>query len=178
MLILGIDPGTAITGYGLLEINPVRYERAPNRIKKFPQAIKYGCIRTSAHSEMPDRLKVIYEGIIDIIKRYHPQEVAVEEIFFNKNSKTALSVGQARGVIILAAFCEGAKIFNYTPLEIKQAITNNGRAEKSQVQFMIKKLLCLPRIPYPDDAADALAVALCHCYSRRIKKCEENFLPN
>jgi len=166
MLILGIDPGTATTGYGLLEI------------KKSPQAIGYGCIRTSASNEMPERLKVIYEGIIDIVKEYHPQEVAIEEIFFNKNSKTALSIGQARGVIILAAFYEGAKIFSYTPLEIKQAITDNGRAEKNQVQFMIKKLLCLSQIPYPDDAADALAVALCHYYSRRIKNYEENFSPN
>ncbi|MEA1965300.1 MAG: crossover junction endodeoxyribonuclease RuvC [Candidatus Aerophobetes bacterium] len=166
MFILGIDPGTAITGYGLLEI------------KKSPQAIKYGCIRTSASDEMPDRLRIIYEGVIDIIKKYHPQEVAIEEIFFNKNSKTALSIGQARGVIILAAFYEGAKIFSYTPLEIKQAITDNGRAEKSQVQFMIKKLLCLPQIPYPDDTADALAAALCHYYSRKLKKYEKNLSPN
>jgi len=166
MLVLGIDPGTAITGYGLLEI------------KRIPQVIKYGCIRTSAHNQMSNRLRIIYEGIIDIIKEYHPEEVAIEDIFFNKNSKTVLSIGQARGVIILAASYKGAKIFSYTPLEIKQAVTDNGRAGKNQVQFMIKKLLCLHQIPHPDDAADALAVALCHCYSRKIKKYEENFLPN
>ncbi len=119
---------------------------------------------------MPERLKIIYQKVGDIIEKYHPQEAAIEQIYFSKNAKTVFSVGQARGVIILAASIKGIKVFDYTPLEIKQAVTGYGWAKKHQVQHMIKDLLHLDRIPSPDDAADALAVALCHYYSRRLMR--------
>jgi len=158
MIILGIDPGTAATGYGILTIN------------RSPQVTKYGCIYTSADKKMPDRLKIIYQRVSDLIQQYHPHEVAMEQVYFSKNSKTALSIGQARGVVMLTTSLAGIKIFDYTPLEIKQAIVGYGRAEKQQVQHMLRDLLHLTQIPYPDDAADALAVALCHYYSRKLRE--------
>ena len=121
---------------------------------------------------MPERLKIIYQRVSDLIEQYHPDEVAVEQIYFSRNSKTALSIGQARGVIMLSASLAGKKVFDYTPLEIKQAVVGYGRAEKQQVQYMLKDLLHLAKIPSPDDAADALAVALCHYYSRKLKAYE------
>jgi len=160
MVILGIDPGTANTGYGILTID--------RNIK----VIECGCIRTSADKEMPERLKIIYQQVSDLIEQYHPDEVAVEQIYFSKNSKTALSIGQTRGVIMLSASLAGKKVFDYTPLEIKRAVVGYGRAEKQQVQYMLKDLLHLAKIPSPDDAADALAVALCHYYSRKLKAYE------
>lgn len=156
--ILGIDPGTAATGYGILTI------------ERDPQVIEYGCIHTSSDEEMPHRLRTIYQKVSDIIQKYHSQEVAIEQIYFSKNAKTVLSVGQARGVIILAASSKGAKVFDYTPLQIKQAVVGYGWAKKHQVQHMVKDLLHLDHIPSSDDAADALAVALCHYYSRRLKE--------
>jgi len=157
MVILGIDPGTACTGYGVLTV------------ERSPQVTKFGCIYTSADKEMSERLKTIYQRVTGLIEQYHPNEVAVEQIFFSKNAKTALSIGQARGIIMLAASLTGIKTFDYTPLEIKQAVVGYGRAEKEQVQYMLKDLLHLAEIPSPDDAADALAVALCHYYSRKLK---------
>ena len=157
MVILGIDPGTACTGYGVLTV------------ERSPQVTKFGCIYTSADKEMSERLKTIYQRVTGLIEQYHPNEVAVEQIYFSKNSKTALSIGQARGIIMLAASLAGIRIFDYTPLEIKQAVVGYGRAEKEQVQYMLKDLLHLAEIPSPDDAADALAVALCHYYSRKLK---------
>ncbi|HHJ00595.1 crossover junction endodeoxyribonuclease RuvC [Candidatus Aerophobetes bacterium] len=164
MIIMGIDPGTAITGYGLLKTSPLEDDG-----KRCPQVIDYGCIRTPSTEEMAKRLRIIYQKVSEIVHKYHPEEVAIEQVFLNKNSKTALSVGQARGVIMLAASSEGGKIFSYTPLEVKQAITGYGRAKKRQVQYMIKKLLFLPELPFPDDASDAIAVALCHYHSRKLK---------
>jgi len=161
MVILGIDPGTASTGYGILTID--------RNIK----VTEYGCIHTSADKEMPERLKIIYQRVSDLIKEYHPDEVAVEQIYFSKNSKTALSIAQARGVIMLSASLAGKKVFDYTPLEVKGAVVGYGRAEKQQVQYMLKDLLRLVEIPSPDDAADALAVALCHYYSRKLRKYEQ-----
>jgi len=160
MIILGIDPGTAITGYGLLEVE--------NFFS--PRLVDYGCIRTFRREKIPRRLTTIYEKISEIIFKFHPQEVAIEEIFFNKNVKTALSVGQARGVIILAAYRGKGEIFEYTPLQIKQAITGYGRARKEQVRYMVGKLLHLNKTFLPDDIADAIAVALCHCYHRKLEK--------
>ncbi|TKJ44480.1 crossover junction endodeoxyribonuclease RuvC, partial [Candidatus Aerophobetes bacterium Ae_b3a] len=157
MVILGIDPGTANTGYGILAID------------RNIRVAECGCIRTPADKEMSERLKIIYQRVSDLIEQYHPDEVAVEQIYFSKNSKTALSIGQARGVIMLSASLAGKKVFDYTPLEIKQAVVGYGRAEKQQVQYMLKDLLHLVKIPSPDDAADALAVALCHYYSRKLK---------
>jgi len=164
MIILGIDPGTAITGYGVL-----RTVSSMGKSDKHLKVLDYGCIRTLSTEEMPKRLRIIYQKVNEIIRKYHPEEVAIEQIFFSKNSKTALSVGQARGVIMLAASSEGGKVFSYTPLEIKQAITGYGRAKKRQVQHMVKKLLLLSKIPSPDDASDAIAVALCHYHSRKLK---------
>ena len=156
MIILGVDPGTASTGYGLINTG------------KNLEFIGCDCIHTSSEMEMVDRLKIIYQKVIEIIDRYHPREVAIEQIYFSKNTKTALSIGQARGVIMLAAANKGARIFNYAPLEVKQTIAGYGRATKHQIQHMVKDLLHLPSVPRSHDSADALAVALCHYYSRRL----------
>lgn len=158
MIILGVDPGTASTGYGLINT------------EKNIEMIGCDCIHTSPEMEMADRLKIIYQKIGEVIKRYHPKEVAIEQIYFSKNSKTALSIGQARGVIMLAASNEEIRIFNYTPLEVKQTVTGYGRATKHQIKHMVKDLLHLPSVPRSDDAADALAVAICHYYSRRFSQ--------
>ena len=151
MLILGIDPGIAILGYGL-----VRYEA-----NKFT-VIDYGAITTNAGTPMSKRLTQIYGELTDIIERHKPDAFAVEELFFNKNIKTALTVGHARGVAVLAGCKAGINIYEYTPLQVKQAVVGYGRAEKQQIQQMVKILLNLREIPKPDDVADALAVAICH----------------
>lgn len=151
MLILGIDPGIAILGYGL-----VQYEA-----NKFT-VIDYGAVTTAAGTQMSGRLTRIYNELIEIIERYKPDAFAVEELFFNKNIKTALTVGHARGVAVLAGSKSGLPIYEYTPLQVKQAVVGYGRAEKSQIQQMVKILLNLREIPKPDDVADALAVAICH----------------
>lgn len=166
MLVLGIDPGTAITGYGLVEFRG-------NKLK----AVDYDCVRTPANSPLEYRLQAIHGAVADLIKKYNPTHLAVEELFFNKNIRTALSVGHARGVIILAGVNAGLEIFEYTPLQVKQAVVGYGRADKSQIQFMVKTLLCLPEIPKPDDVADALAVAVCHTHfynSRKILGAGDN----
>ncbi len=151
MIILGIDPGTAITGYGVVEYLGNHY-----------RIVEYGII-SSAKTEKPaSRLNKIYNGIKQLIDTHKPDYVAVEELFFNKNVKTALQVGQARGVVLLAAQRKEVAIYEYTPLQVKQAVVGYGRAEKKQVQFMVKALLNLAEIPRPDDAADALAIAICH----------------
>lgn len=157
MVILGIDPGTAITGYGIIS-------HQGNHLKK----IGVGVIRTSPQQDMSLRLKVIYDEMHSLIAKYQPEVIAVEELFFNKNVRTALAVGQARGVIMLAAANSGLDIVEYTPLQVKQAVVGYGRAEKHQIQEMVRMLLCLPEIPKPDDAADALAVAICHAHSRKV----------
>jgi crossover junction endodeoxyribonuclease RuvC len=150
-LILGIDPGIAILGYGV-----IRYEA-----NKFT-VIDYGAITTEAGTPMSRRLTLIYDGLIDLIAKYKPDVFAAEELFFNKNIKTALTVGHARGVAVLAASKSGVPVYEYTPLQVKQAVVGYGRAEKKQIQQMVKILLNLREIPKPDDVADALAVALCH----------------
>lgn len=151
MIILGIDPGLAIVGYGVIEYSGNKYT-----------AIDYGCIITESNINLPERLKIIYKELSDLIDEYNPEDIAMEELFFNKNVKTAIKVGQARGVEILAAINKGKAIYEYTPLQIKQSVVGYGRAEKMQVQEMVKLLLNLKKIPKPDDAADALAVAICH----------------
>ncbi|MCF6461343.1 crossover junction endodeoxyribonuclease RuvC [Clostridium sp. Cult3] len=151
MVILGIDPGLAIVGYGVIELIGNRYK-----------TIDYGCIRTDASILFPERLKIIYDELTFLIDKYNPEDLAMEELFFNKNVKTAIKVGQARGVEILAAVNKGIDVYEYTPLQIKQSVVGYGRAEKRQVQEMVKMLLNLKEIPKPDDAADALAVAICH----------------
>jgi len=157
MVILGIDPGTAITGYGVVS-------HEGNHLKK----IAFGVIRTTPDQEMAERLSQLYKELQEIIVKYAPEVVAVEELFFNKNVRTALAVGQARGVIMLAANNAGLKIVEYTPLQVKQAVVGYGRAEKLQVQEMVRMLLCLTELPKPDDAADALAIGICHAHSRKL----------
>jgi len=151
MRILGIDPGYAILGYGVIDMKGNRFS-----------VCGYGAVTTDASMEMPDRLKHLYTQIMEIIQEYEPEVVSIEELFFNNNAKTALLVGQARGVAILACANSGLEIREYTPLQIKQGIVGYGRAEKKQVQAMVKTILHLDEVPKPDDTADALAAAICH----------------
>jgi len=157
MLVLGIDPGTAITGYGL-----VKGEDDDLTL------VAYGAITTSSGWPLPERLQRIYRGLTAVIEDQQPTAVAVEELFFSKNVRTALSVGQARGVVLLAAANAGLPIHEYTPLQVKQAIAGYGRATKDQVQQMVRMLLGLDNVPQPDDAADAIAVAICHIHSAKL----------
>jgi crossover junction endodeoxyribonuclease RuvC len=157
MLILGIDPGTAITGYGL-----VMGEGDDLTL------VAYGAITTSSDWPLPERLQRIYRELTALIEDRQPTAVAVEELFFSKNVRTALSVGQARGVALLAAANAGLPIHEYTPLQVKQAIAGYGRATKDQVQRMVRMLLGLDSVPQPDDAADAIAVAICHLHSAKL----------
>lgn len=149
--ILGIDPGFAIVGYGI-----IKKDKNSNI-----SIVNYGAINTSAKDIFPDRLAQIHKELKSIIRKYKPNIVAIEELFFYKNVKTAMEVGQARGVIILTVIQSKIQIFEYTPLQIKQAVSSYGRADKNQVQEMVKKILNLKKIPEPDDAADALAAAIC-----------------
>jgi crossover junction endodeoxyribonuclease RuvC len=159
VLTLGIDPGIAICGFGL-----VAEEKGALHM------IAYGAITTQAGEPPAERLRVVYRGLRDLIGSYHPADVAVEELFFNKNVRTALQVGQARGVAMLAAAEADLDVAEYTPLQVKQAMVGYGRAAKSQVQEMVRVMLGLDRIPEPDDAADALAVAICHIHSRQVAR--------
>ncbi len=157
MVILGIDPGYAITGYGIVSFGGNKFS-----------VVAYGAITTSATMELPQRLMVINDRLEGLIKEYKPEVMSIEELFFNKNIKTALTVGHGRGVAILAGAKAGIKVCEYTPLQVKQAVVGYGRAEKAQVQQMIKVILNLPAIPKPDDVADALAVAICHGHSYKV----------
>jgi crossover junction endodeoxyribonuclease RuvC len=156
-IILGIDPGTATMGWGV-----VRQEG--NRLSY----VQHGAIVTPPNWEMPRRLSWLFDGVTELVKGYRPETVAIEELFFNTNVTTAMTVGQARGVALLAAYRTGVEIAEYTPLQVKQAITSYGRAEKRQVQEMVRTLLNLREIPRPDDAADGLAIAICHAFSSRM----------
>lgn len=151
MRILGIDPGYAILGWGVIDMKGNHFK-----------VVDYGAVTTEAKMEMPDRLKILYNSLMDIIVRYEPEVASIEELFFNTNAKTAILVGQARGVAVLACANSGLEIEEYTPLQIKQALVGYGRAEKKQVQLMVKTILNLKEIPKPDDTADALAAAVCH----------------
>jgi crossover junction endodeoxyribonuclease RuvC len=157
VIVLGIDPGTASTGWGAVE-------QDGNRLR----SVGHGCIVTSAKAETHLRLRQIYDESLTLLERFRPDAVAIEELFVNVNVKTALAVGHARGVIILAASRHEISPAEYTPLAIKQAVTGYGRASKVQVQEMTKVLLGLPKIPQPDHAADALAVAICHLHTSRL----------
>lgn len=159
MRILGIDPGYAILGWGVLEMKGNHFK-----------VISFGSIRTNAQDEMPDRLKKIYNSLMEIIIEHEPEVASIEELFFNTNAKTALMVGQARGVAILACANSGLEIEEYTPLQIKQALTGYGRADKIQVQTMVKTILNLKEVPKPDDTADAIAAAICQGHSSGINK--------
>lgn len=156
MRILGLDPGTAVTGWGVIE-------HAAGK----SSLVAHGTVVTSAKEPAHERLQQIFQGIVDVIDLYQPQAAAIEELFGGVNLKTALAVGQARGVIVLACAERGIAPADYTPLRIKQAVVGYGRAGKVQVQQMVKALLGLSRVPKPDHAADALAVAICHAHSMR-----------
>ena len=154
MIILGIDPGFAIVGWGVIE-----YKNARCR------TLAYGSIQTPAGERLEERLKTIFDGITHLIKTYHPDVMAVEELFFNNNITTGIRVAEARGVILVAAEIAGVSVQEYTPLQVKQAVTGYGKAEKKQVITMVTMLLGLPKPPKPDDTADALAIAICHAHS-------------
>lgn len=155
MLVMGIDPGIAITGYGLVQ---------PGR-QGSGKAIAYGCVRTPARTPLAERLSLLYEDVSALISEHQPDVLAIEQLFFNRNTTTAFIVAQARGVVVLAAAQQGVQVVEYTPLQVKQAVVGYGRAEKQQVQHMVKALLNLASAPKPDDVADALAIALCHTHS-------------
>lgn len=156
MRIIGIDPGIAITGYALVEESGSDFRCTAS-----------GCIRTDKDLPSETRLRKIHEQLLDLISEYKPDALAVEKIFFSKNVRTAFQVGEARGVIILTAALKDLQLFEYTPLQVKQAVAGYGKAEKVQVQKMVQMLLKLSSIPKVDDEADAMAVALCHLQSRR-----------
>ncbi len=163
MRILGIDPGYAILGWGVIDMKGNHFK-----------VVDYGAVTTDSKMEMPDRLKVLYNSLMDIITEYEPDVASIEELFFNTNAKTAILVGQARGVAVLACANSGLDIEEYTPLQIKQGLVGYGRAEKKQVQLMVKTILNLKEVPKPDDTADALAAAVCHGHAaghkNRMKK--------
>jgi crossover junction endodeoxyribonuclease RuvC len=154
MIILGIDPGLAIVGWGVIEYQNTKF-----------RTVAYGSIQTPAGTPTEQRLKDIFDGMNQLIARYRPDAMAVEELFFNTNVTTGIRVAEARGVILLAAQNAGLTIQEYTPLQVKQAVVGYGRAEKKQVITMVTTLLGLPKPPKPDDTADALAIAICHAHS-------------
>lgn len=159
MIIIGVDPGTATTGYGLVR------EDSDGSLT----AIAYGAILTAAELPMSQRLQEIYRQLNDILLLHRPDSGAVEKLFFAKNVTTAITVGQARGVALLGLAQAGLAVYEYTPMEVKQAVAGYGGADKKQVQAMVRTLLGLETDPYPDDAADALAVAICHANSARMR---------
>ncbi len=158
MLVIGIDPGTATTGYGLVRENQ----------DDSLQAVDYGVILTPADMPMAQRLALLYGKLNEILVLHHPDSSAVEKLFFQRNVKTAITVGQGRGVVLLALAQADVSVAEYTPLEVKQAVAGYGGADKRQVQEMVRVLLDLEEIPKPDDAADALAVAICHLHSAKM----------
>lgn len=166
LVIMGIDPGLATVGCGVVDFTK-------NRFTLF----SYGAVRTEAHTAVCCRLEKIYDDITELIQKFKPEAISIEKIFFNSNQKTAIDVSQARGVCVLAAQKNQVPVFEYTPLQVKQSVVGYGRAQKCQVEEMVKVLLALSEIPKPDDAADALALAICHAhtsgsimsYLRRVK---------
>ncbi|MEG1609368.1 MAG: crossover junction endodeoxyribonuclease RuvC [Clostridia bacterium] len=157
MIILGIDPGLAIVGYGVIVAEKGNFS-----------AIDCGVINTPKEMKKPDRLQMIADGIDAIIDKYKPDHIALEELFFTKNITTGIAVAEARGVILLKCNAKCKNLFEYTPLQIKQAMTGYGKADKKQIQFMVTRLLSLKTTPKPDDAADALAIALTHGQTARL----------
>ncbi len=158
MLVLGIDPGTAITGFGLVEQDDEQ------------RLVDAGAILTPAGTPLPERLLTIHQQLSGVIDTFRPDAVAVEELFFSKNVRTAMSVGHARGVVLLAAAQAGLPIYHYKPSEVKVAVTGYGNADKAQVQEMVRLLLHLDETPKPDDVADAIAIAICHLQSAYLRQ--------
>lgn len=157
MRILGLDPGTARMGWGIIEG------------EEEPSLVAYGVLSTPAGRPLAERLHTLFQALRELVARYRPQAAALEELFFARNARTALAVGQARGSALVALAESGLPVYEYTPLQVKMAVTGYGQAEKAQVQEMVRALLGLERVPRPDDAADALAVALCHFHSARMQ---------
>ena len=156
MRIIGIDPGYAITGFGVIDYQGNHFK-----------LIHAGAIETKAGTAFPKRLEKIYDDMMSLIAQYHPDAIAVEELFFNTNTTTAIGVAQGRGMVLVAASKTNTPIYEYTPLQVKQAVVGYGRAEKKQVQMMVKKILNLEKIPKLDDTTDAMAIAMCHAHSAR-----------
>ncbi len=161
MRILGLDPGFATVGYGVLDVE-----------EKFVRLVDYGIISTPKEESVPVRLAMISEAADSLITNFKPDEIAMEELFFNTNITTGIKVAEARGVLIVSAVKQCGRLFEYTPLQVKIAMTGYGRADKHQIQAMVKNYLSLDKIPRPDDAADALAVALTHAQSRKMRSRE------
>jgi crossover junction endodeoxyribonuclease RuvC len=157
-IVVGIDPGTAITGYGVVG----------ETVEGEFQLLACGVFRTGADRPMPQRLLELFRDIQALLEEFQPDQIAIEKLFFGRNVSTAITVGQARGVILLAAAQHNLPVTEYTPAEVKQAITGYGNAEKRQIQEMVQRILALPAIPTPDDAADGIAVALCHLQFTRL----------
>ena len=160
MLVIGIDPGIATTGYGLV------HERQDGSL----ETLAYGAILTPANTPLAERLLDLHNQLTQLLLLHKPQSGAVEKLFFQRNVRTAINVGQARGVAMLALAQAGVLVAEYTPLEVKQAVVGYGGADKNQVQQMVRALLELPEIPRPDDTADALAIAICHLHSYRLRE--------
>jgi crossover junction endodeoxyribonuclease RuvC len=158
MRILGIDPGTATTGYGMVE-----------RIRSTPVLVDYGAIITSPRQSAPERLLELYNRLVEVITAHSPDVIVMERLFFAKNQTTAIAVGKACGVIQFAAAQRGLAVVEYTPMEVKQAVVGYGGAEKKQIQYMVQRILSLKETPQPDDAADALALCICHAHSEKLR---------
>ena len=154
MVILGIDPGYAIVGYGVIDYRNNHFS-----------VIDYGAILTDAKMPFNERLEKIFDELTEIIEKYNPEAMAIEKVFYNSNAKTVIDVSQARGVIMLAAQKKKLPAYEYTPLQVKQSVVGYGRAEKKQIQEMIRRILALEKVPKPDDTADALAMAVCHAHA-------------
>ncbi len=159
MTILGIDPGLATMGWGAISYDGVK-----------PRILDYGALITPPDMPMPQRLLSLFDGVEELCKRFDPDDIAMEELFFCKNVTTAIAVGEARGAAMVAMRKHTNNLFEYTPMQIKQAVTGYGKADKKQVQQMVKLLLNLPEIPRPDDAADGLAIAITHAHSMRMRQ--------
>ena len=155
MITLGIDPGTAILGFGIVSGDDD------------PRVVTYGVLRTTNDEPMPKRLVRLYDGVRDLIAAHHPDVLAIEQLLFGRNVTTAIAVGQARGVILLAAAQARMPVAEYKPAQVKEAVVGYGKADKPQMQEMVRILLGLPTVPHPDDAADALAIAICHVHTAR-----------
>ncbi len=154
MIILGIDPGYAIVGWGVIEYKNNHF-----------RALDFGAVLTQAHTPFNERLELIYDGFNEVVERNKPDVMSIEKLFYNSNQKTVIDVAQARGVLMLAAEQHRLPVFEYTPLQVKQSVVGYGRADKKQVQEMTKRILALEKVPKPDDTADALAMAICHAHS-------------
>ncbi len=161
MIILGIDPGYATIGYGIINTDGTHF-----------QTISYGAVTTPPNTPFENRLEMIYDGICQLCQKYKPDAAAVEELFFNTNITTAIAVGHSRGVIMLALKKSRVDFYEYTPLQVKQSVVGYGRAEKRQVMLMTQTILGLKKMPHPDDAADALALAICHAHCAKSKLLE------